>query len=89
MIDDNDPKFIKFCAWREALLKSIRKDLEQEEAVKTLVELEEALQHFSNKYGLVITVVPTDGSKHMCFTPSEPIKLSEVLMPSEFLEEGE
>lgn len=90
MIDDNDPKFIKFCAWREALLKTIRKDLEQEEAVKTLVEFEEAMQYYANKHKLIITAVPSDSKGgHFCFTPSEPIKLSDVIFPNGFLENGE
>lgn len=90
MIDDNDPKFVKFCAKREAFLKSIKKDLEQEEAVKTLVEFEEAMQYYSNKHRLIITAVPTDSKgEHFCFTPSEPIKLSDVIFPNGFLENGE
>lgn len=90
MIDDNDPKFIKFCARREAFLKSIRKNLKQEEAVKTLVEFEEALQHYSDKHNLIITAVPVEGKgEHFCFTPSKPIKLSDVIFPNGFLEEGE
>lgn len=90
MIDDNDPKFIKFCAWRESILKTIRKDLEQKEAVKTLVEFEEAMQYYSDKHKLIITAVPSDSKgEHFCFTPSEPIKLSDVIFPTEFLNEGE
>ncbi len=93
MIDDNDPRFVKFCARREAFLKSIRKKLEteeDEEAVKTLVEFEEAMQYYSNKHGLIITAVPSDSKgAHFCFTPSEPTKLSDLVFPTEFLEQGE
>lgn len=90
MIDDNDPKFIKFCARREAFLKSIRKNLEQEEAVKTLVEFEEALQHYSNKHNLIITAVPVnENGEHFCFTPTEKLKLSDIIFPKGFLEDGE
>ena len=55
-----------------------------------LVGLEEAMQHLSNKYKLIITAVPADSKgEHFCFTPSEPIKLSDVIFPTEFLENGE
>lgn len=54
-----------------------------------LVELESKMQFYADKYGLVITAVPTDGGKHMVFIPSEGIKLSDVIFPTEFLENGE
>ena len=58
--------------------------------VSELVELEEALQHFSNKYKLIITAVPADSKgEHFCFTLSEPIKLSDIVFPNGFLQEGE
>jgi hypothetical protein len=57
--------------------------------VSELVDLESTLQFYADKFGLIITAVPTDGGKHMFFTPSEPIKLSDVIFPTEFLEGGE
>lgn len=53
-----------------------------------LVELEEAMQFYADKYGAVITCV-TKSKEHFCFTPTEPIKLSDVIFPTEFLNEGE
>lgn len=63
--------------------------MEQKLTCTELVELESTLQFYADKFGLVITAVPTKGGKHLCFTPTEPIKLSEVVMPTEFLNEGE
>jgi len=53
-----------------------------------LVELEEAMQFYADKFGAVITCV-TKTKEHFCFTPSEGIRLSDVIMPREFLEDGE
>jgi len=53
-----------------------------------LVELEEALQFFADKFGAVITCV-TKSRESFCFIPTEGIKLSDVIIPREFLEEGE
>lgn len=92
MFNENDPKYVKFCAKREAFLKSIRKksETEEEKSVKTLVEFEEAMQYYSNKHGLIITAVPSDSKgEHFCFTPSEPTKLSDLVFSTEFLEQGE
>jgi len=74
---------------RNALLKRLSREAKEELEVQKVVDLESTMQHYSDKYNAVITVVLSDGSKHMVFTPSEPIKLSDVIMPREFLEEGE
>lgn len=56
--------------------------------VSELVELEEGLQFYADRFGAVITCV-TKSRESFCFTPTEGIKLSDVIMPREFLEEGE
>lgn len=56
--------------------------------VSELVELEEAMQFYADKFGAVITCV-TQSREHFCYTPRERTKLSDVIIPREFLEEGE
>ncbi len=63
--------------------------MEQKLSCEELVDIESTMQFYADKFGLVITAVPTKGGKHMVFTPTEGIRLSEVLMPTEFLNEGE
>ena len=81
--------FEEFVRKRESWIKQARKkDMEPKLTCEELVELEEALQFYVDKYGAVITCV-TKNREHFVFTPSETVKLSEVLMPTEFLNEGE
>ena len=82
--------FDDFVRKREAWIKQARRDVEPKLSCEKLVELEEAMQHYSDEYNAVITVVPRDGSnKHMVFTPSVNPKLSDVLLPKLFNEMGE
>lgn len=54
--------------------------------VSELVELEEAMQFYADRFKAVITCV-TKTKEHFCFTPKNAITLRE--MHFEFLEEGE
>jgi len=82
--------FEEFERKRTAWIKQATQKVEQHEKlnVEELVELEEAMQFFADKFGAVITCV-TKSKEHFVFTPSEGIKLSDVIFPTEFLENGE
>lgn len=51
-------------------------------------DIEQVMQMYADKYGGVVTFV-TKNKEHFCFSAKLPTKLSDVIMPRSYLEEGE